>query len=249
MTTTAKIEIRTPDGVADAHTYAPSGAGAAPGIVFYPDAGGVRPSMHAMAERLAKLGYFVLLPNIFYRAGAFAPFDMKTVFSDAPERSRIMALIKSLDNASAMRDAGAWLDALASQPGALPGKAGCVGYCLGGRLAFATAGTHGDRIGAAASIHGGSLATGEPDSPHTKAANVKAALYFGVADNDGSCPPEHQALLASSLGAAHVRYQIELYSGKLHGFAVSDMPVYDEAAAEQHWARVGTLFGSSLSRA
>lgn len=248
MTEPEKIQIRTLDGVADAWAYRPEGAAKTPAVLFYHDAGAVRPSMHAMAARLAGLGYFVLLPNLFYRAGEFAPFDVKTIFSVPEERARLMALVKALDGGAAMRDAGAYLDAIAAHAGARPGKVGVMGYCLGGRLAFTTAGAYPDRIGAAASFHGGHLVTGEPDSPHLAADKIKAELYFGVADEDGSCTPEHQGILASTLGAAHVAYQIELYRAP-HGFAVPDTPVYDEAAAERHWARLAELFASALPRA
>ena len=217
-------------------------------MIFFIDALGVRPSMHQMAERLASLGYFVLLPNVLYRAGDFEPFDPKTVFGDEAERGRLFGIIKSLDQASAMRDVGAYLDAIASHPGAQKGAVGAVGYCMGGRLAFIAAGTYGDRIGAVASFHGGNLVTGEPTSPHLKADKIRAKLYFGVADNDGSCTPEAQGTLASALGAAHVAYQIELYPGAMHGFAVPDMPVYDEAAAERHWKRMATHFAEALPR-
>jgi carboxymethylenebutenolidase len=249
VTEPEKLPIRTPDGVADAWAYRPEGAAPAPAVIFYADAGGVRPSMHDMAARLARLGYFVLLPNIYYRAGEYAPFDMKTVFSMPEERARIMAMIQALDVDSAMRDAGAFLDAIAAHASATPGRVGVMGYCMGGRLAFTTAGAHPDRIGAAACIHGGHIVTGEPNSPHLAASKIKAELYFGVADEDGSCTPEHQGILASTLGAAHVAYQIELYRGARHGFAVPDMPVYDQAAAERHWARLATLFKSALPHA
>jgi carboxymethylenebutenolidase len=248
MTAPEKLQIRTPDGVADAWAYRPEGAAPAPAVLFYPDAGGIRPSMHQMAGRVAELGYFVLLPNVYYRAGDFAPFDLKTVFTDPEERARIMSLVKSLEGDVSVRDAGAYLDAIAAHAGARPGKVGVMGYCMGGKLAFTIAGTHPDRIAAAASIHGGYIATGEPDSPHRSADKIKAELYFGVADEDGSCTPEHQGILASALGAARVAYQIELYRGARHGFAVPDLPMYDEAAAERHWARLAALFASALPR-
>ena len=249
MTTPEKLEIRTPDGVAAAWAYRPPGGGAAPAIIYLPDAGGVRPTSQQMAERLSSLGYFVLLPNTLYRSGDFAPVDMKTVFSNPPERARLMEAIKKVDAAAAERDVGAYLAAVAQQPGVLPGKVGCVGYCMGGRIAFIAAGAYPERVGAAASFHGGNLANGEPDSPHLKAGHIRAHVYLGVADNDGSCTPEQQGLLASSLGAAHVTYQIELYAGVSHGFAVPDMPVYDAAAAERHWERLTTFFAASLPRA
>jgi carboxymethylenebutenolidase len=244
--TSDKLEIRTPDGIADAWTYRADRPGASPAIILYPDAGGVRPTTRQMAERLASLGYFVLLPNVLYRAGELEPVDMKTIFADPATRARIMAVLKQLDTAAIERDVGAYLDAVAQQPGALAGKVGGVGYCLGGRMAFIAAGAYPDRVAAAASIHGGGLATGEPDSPHAKADRIRARVYLGVADEDGSCTPEHQGTLASSLGAAHVLYQIELYAGAKHGFAVPDMPVYDAVAAERHWERLAAFFGSAL---
>jgi carboxymethylenebutenolidase len=159
-----------------------------------------------------------------------------------------MAVIGQLDAAAIARDAGAYLDAVQGLAGARPGPVGCVGYCLGGRMAFTTAGAHPERVAAVASIHGGHLTTGEPDSPHAKAERIKARVYLGVADEDASCSPEAQGLLASALGAAHVAYQIELYPGARHGFAVPDMPVYDAAAAERHWTRIAALFREALPR-
>jgi len=245
MTTPEKLEIRTPDGVADAWAYRPSGAGPSPAILYLPDAFGVRPASHQMCERLASLGYFVLQPNVLFRAGDFAPFDIATTFSDPAARARIMGMMQQIDT---VRDTLAYLDAIARQPGALAGKVGCVGYCLGGRMAFVAAGNHPERIAAVASIHGGNLVSDKENSPHAKAAELRARVYLAVADEDGSCTPEHQGILASSLGAAHVAYQIELYPGARHGFAVPDFPVYDAAAAERHWQRLATFFGESLPR-
>ena len=246
MTTPEKIEIPTPDGVAQAWTYRPEGKGTSPAVLYLPDAFGVRPATHQMCERLASLGYFVLQPNVLYRAGDFAPFNIKTAFSDPSERARLMGMMQQIDS---VRDTEIYLEAIAQQPGALAGKVGCVGYCLGGRMAFIAAGYHADRVGAAASIHGGNLVTDKENSPHTRASHIRARVYLGVADEDGSCTPEHQGILASSLGAAHVAYQMELYPGARHGFAVPDFPIYDAAAAERHWVRLAALFGEALPRA
>jgi carboxymethylenebutenolidase len=157
--------------------------------------------------------------------------------------------MQSLDVDSGMRDAKAYMDGILSQPGVAGDKVGLVGYCMGGRLAFTAAGTHPERVAAVACIHGGHIVTDKADSPHANAPNIRARVYLGVADNDGSCTPEHQGALASSLGAAHVAYQIELYQGKSHGFAVPDMPVYDEEAAERHWERIAAIFAASLPHA
>ncbi len=245
-TTRRELDIKTADGSAKAWGYRPEGHAPVPGVLFFIDALLVRPSMHAMAERLAAKGYFVLLPNVFYRGGEVAPFDPLTVWSDEKERTRLFALLSGVSIEAAMQDTGAYLDAIAAQKDVQTGGVAVMGYCMGGRWAFSAAAHHGDRIKAMASIHGGNLITEKPDSPHLGADKMSAKLYFGVADQDGSCTPEHQGALATTLGRAHLDYQIELYKGAKHGFAVSDMPVYDQAAAERHWSRVEALFATTL---
>jgi carboxymethylenebutenolidase len=240
------IEAKTPDGTATCFLHRPSGDGPHPGVIFYIDALGVRPAMHGMAARLASKGYAVLIPNVLYRAGNYAPFDPKTVWSNQSERERLMAIINQVDVAASKRDVAVWLDVLSSQAGVRPDRLGAVGYCMGGRLAFITAGMHPDRVAAAASIHPGRLVTPDADSPHALAERIRASVYLGVADNDQSFTPEQQATVAGALGAAHVHYQMELYAGASHGFAVPDVPPYQEQAAERHWERVSELFASAL---
>jgi carboxymethylenebutenolidase len=238
------LEISTPDGVARAWLHR-DGAGPRPAVLLYVDAYGVRAAMQEKAARLAGLGYTVLLPDIFYRA-SYPPFDKATVWSDPPERARLMALMQSITIDRLRIDAAAWLDALAEN-GGRPDRVGTVGYCMGGRLAYLTAALHPDRVRAAASFHGGGLVSDAPDSPHRLAPRVKASLYLGVADDDRSCTPEHQGALATALGAAHLDYAIELYPGKRHGFAVPDHPgAADPEAEARHWRRLERFYGETL---
>ncbi len=242
-TKATKIEVKTDDGIARCWVTRPkTAAGPLPGLLMYPDAGSVRPVTVDMAARAAELGYVVLQPEMFYRAGDYPPFDPKTVFSDPPERERLMKLIRSLDNATAMRDAKHWLRALSDVDGVRPGPVGTFGYCMGGRLAFATAGAHPDRVAAVACHHGGGLATDAEDSPHLSASKIQARLYFGVADADPSCPPAMQARLVEALATHHLRFSIDHFAKVSHGYAVPDFPVFDAAAAERHWARMAELF-------
>ena len=243
-----ELKIRTADGEAAAWGYRPEGDGSFPAVVFLIDAFGVRPAMHEMAERLSKQGYYVLLPNLLYRAGAFAPFDPKSVWTDAKERDRLMAIIKQLDTASAMRDFAAYFEVLSAQTGVLADKVGLTGYCMGGRLAFTAAEAMPDRVGAAAAFHAGGLVTEEADSPHLNASKIKAQLYFGVADEDRSCTPEQQGTLVSALAKAKLRFQLELYPGAQHGFAMPDTPAYNREAYDRHWTRMLALFGEALPR-
>ena len=242
-----EIDVKTADGVAHAWTCR-GGEGPRAAVLLYPDAFGVRPSMHEMAERIANLGYLVLLPNVFYRAGDHAPFDSATVWSIPSERDRLMALIHSLTPERVDIDGGAYLDAIAAQRDVRRDRIGIIGYCMGGRMSFLTAGKHPDRVRAAASFHGGGLVTDASDSPHRLANRVRASVYFGVADSDRSCTPEHQGALAAALGAANVQYCIELYKGKKHGFAVRDHAgAYDADAADRHWRRLESFFGETLT--
>ncbi|MEZ4240698.1 MAG: dienelactone hydrolase family protein [Myxococcota bacterium] len=233
-----RIEVQVPDGTADALLFRADG----PTVVFYMDAGGLRPAMTAMAERLQAAGYTVLQPNLYWRSGPFAPFDFGTVFTDPAERDRLFGLLRTVRAADVVADTRAWLDHLGIE------RAGTVGYCLGGRAAFVVASALGERIAAGASIHGGGLVTDADDSPHRGAAGVRGELYFAVADHDNGCTAAHQATLREALDAAGVRYQLELYEGARHGFAVPDAPVFDAAAAERHYERVLALFGRALPR-
>jgi carboxymethylenebutenolidase len=152
----------------------------------------------------------------------------------------------ALTPAAAGADGQAWLSYLRGRPEADTGAVGTVGYCMGGRLSLRLAGEASDAVAAAASFHGGSLATEEPDSPHLAAVRARGELYVGHADDDRSMPPEQMARLTRELAQAHVRHTAELYVGARHGWTQTDTPVYDEPSAERHWARMLDLFGRVL---
>jgi carboxymethylenebutenolidase len=242
---TTQLSVKTADGTADCQLFHPDGPGPFPAVIYLSDAFGVTPGAVEMAQRLASNGYAVLLPNLFYRSGKVPPFDPATVWADPKERDRLMAIMGPA-NKGAAGDMPAYFAALAAQPGVKSDRVGLVGYCMGGRLGLLIAEAYPDRVAAVAAIHAGNLVTDAPDSPHKHVDKVKARLYFGVADEDRSCTPEHQKALEAALKAAGVRYQLELYPGARHGFAVNGGHVYDAAAAERHWERVLELFKDTL---
>ena len=189
--TRREIAIRTEDGTASATLFLPDAASPAiirPGVVLYMDAFGPRPALDQMAERLAAEGYLVLVPDLFYRFGAYGPFDAKTAFKEEASARQLRAMIDGTTQAMTISDTGHFLDAL-SEAGA-QGPAGVVGYCMGGSRALSAAPAYPERIAAAASFHGGHLASDKPDSPHLKAASIKARVHIGAAGVDGSFPPE-----------------------------------------------------------
>jgi len=241
-----KLTIATTDGTCDATFFAPprpSGNGAA--VIIYMDAFGPRPAMDMMAGRIADMGYAALVPDLFYRFGAYGPFDAKTAFSNPDTGARIRQMIGETTQAMTVSDTAAFLDALAKE--GFGGKAGAAGYCMGGARAINAAAYHPDRIVAAASLHGGNLAGDSPDSPAANAARLKhARVYVGVAGVDKSFPPEQSARLAQSFREAEIDHAVENYVGCAHGWAVPDHSVYDPAGAERHWKRLETLFAETL---
>jgi len=200
-----------------------------------------------MAQRLASNGYFVVVPNLYYRAGPFAPFDPKLVTAEGPERDRFKGMIQSITDTMVMRDTGAALSMISAQPSARPGGIGVVGYCMGGGFALSAAGTFPDRVVVAASFHGGSLATDKPDSAHRLANRMRAKVYVGVAEIDASFSPEQQARLEKALSEGGVDFAIEIYKGAKHGFAVTGHLAYDRDSSERHWQRLLHLFKETLS--
>lgn len=242
-----KVEIKTADGNCDCYVYDPPGNAPAPAVVMYMDGLGIRPDLRAMAERLASDGYYVMLPNLYYRAGAYAPFNMATMLTDEAERNRMMALVQSVTNAGTMKDTTAFLAFLDRQPRVKGPKVGCVGYCMGGPLVLTAAGTFPDRIAAGASIHGANLANDRPDSPHLLAPKMRGKVYIGVAEIDPWLQPGEMDRLKAALEAAGANYTMETYAGVQHGFAANGTPMYDREAAERHWQRILALFRETLS--
>jgi carboxymethylenebutenolidase len=239
----------------DCYTFTPEGATpqgatleetARPAVILFMDAFGIRPQLAEMAQRLASHGYFVVVPNLYYRAGSFAPFDSKLVTVEGPERDRFKGMIQSISDTGVMRDTGAVLAMIDSQPSARPGGIGVVGYCMGGGFALSAAGTFPDRVVAAASFHGGSLATDKPDSAHRLAHRMRAKVYVGVAEIDASFSPEQQYRLEKALSEGGVDYTIEIYKGVKHGFAVTGHLVYDPDSSARHWQRLLHLFKETL---
>jgi carboxymethylenebutenolidase len=240
------IPIKTPDGTADVYVFHPAGKGPWPAVLIYMDIFGPRPELFQMAQRLASNGYYVLLPDLYYRSGKYAPFNVQTVFKDDSEKARIMKLKDSINNTLMMRDMGGYLDFLKSQPRVAGAKIGCVGYCMGAPFALAAAGTFPDRVAAAALFHGTKLAIDQPDSPHLLAPKMQAQVYVGVAEIDPNFTKQERDRLGDALTTARVRHTIEIYPNAQHGFAVNGTSAYDREASERHWQRLLELFGQTL---
>jgi carboxymethylenebutenolidase len=237
--------VTTADGTCPVRLFTPGGEGPWPGVVMYPDAGGTRDTLADMAAELAGYGYAVLLPDVYYRQGDWAPFDMATAFNDDDERKRLMSFIGSITPENWASDATAFFDYLVARPEVSGNTFGTTGYCMGGRASFVVAGRLPDRVAAAASFHGGGLVTDSADSPHLRADQIQAVVYVAGAENDGSFTTQHAEQLEKALTAAGVDHKIEIYPAA-HGYAVPDNASYDAAAADRHWAAMRDFFGAHL---
>lgn len=241
-----EVLIQTADGSCRTYVLTPDGTGPWPGVIFYMDGLGIRPALIDMAARLADGGYVVLLPDLFYRAGLYEPLDPKAVFASGDVRGAISHLLGATDVARAMADTAAFLAYLDSRTDVRGLKVGTTGYCMGGAMSLTAAGTYPDRIAAAASFHGGDLATDADNSPHRLAPAMNARVYVAGADNDASYPPEMAARLDQALTDGGVEHRCEIYAGALHGWTMTDFPIYNEAAADRHWKELTSLFGEEL---
>ena len=240
-----RLTIRTSDGECPSYLFAPAGGeGPWPAVVVYMDAGGIRPALIDMAQRLADASYVVLVPDLFYRYGPYGPFVPKEVFA-GDFRAVLGPLMATTNNLKAAQDTGALLAYLDSRSDVAGRRIGAVGFCMGGGMAVAAAGTWPDRFAAAASFHGGRLATDDPASPHLLVPQLQAELYIGAAENDASYPPEMAERFEAVLNKHSVRFRAETYPAA-HGWMKPDFPVYDHDQAERGWTEMLDLFGRTL---
>ena len=245
-----EIALPTPDGDARAFTFTPKGEGPWPAAIIFMDAPAIRPALFEFGERLAANGYFTLLPDLFWRAGRYAPINVKEVFADEAKRREVFGkLTGSTSPEKQLVDAKASLDYLAAQPQVKGDKVAVTGYCMGCGVVMRVAGTYPDRLAAAAGFHGGRLATDAPDSPHLLAPKITAKVLVAGADEDAGFPPEQADRLRAALTSASVENEVTIYPGARHGYTMPDLPVYNEAAAERHWTEMLALFDGALKEA
>jgi len=242
-----QVEIVTPTGVMDTFVTHPERGGPFPVVFFYMDAPGIREELRDMARRLAAVGYAVVLPNLYYRAGTGTILDQLRLREEGPERERMWQFMSNLNNALVMEDTRALFQFIDEQSFARAARIGCVGYCMSGQFVFTAAAEFPGRIAAMASLYGVGLVTDRPDSPHLRAGRIAAEMYFGCAEVDSYAPPEVVAALSRTLASTDAVYEIERYSGTEHGFAFPKRPVYDKDAAERHWERLFALFHRQLA--
>ena len=234
--------IETSDGCMDVFVTHPDSGGSHPVVLFYMDSFGVRDALRDMARRIAAEGYFVILPNLYYREVQAASAE----YAATPVDSRIH-YARHISNRGVLEDTSELLSYVESEPRADASAIGALGYCMSGAFALAAAGTYPDRIRCAASIYGVNLVTDAEDSPHRLAERFGGELYFACAEHDDYAPRAVIDQLQADLAGTAVNHAIEWYPGTRHGFAFADRAdVYDRASAERLWDRLFALFERNL---
>jgi len=244
--TESDVNIKTPDGTADCYFVHPaSGTGA--GVVVWPDILGLRPGFRTMGKRLAESGYSVLVVNPFYRSKKAPVIAEGAKFSDPAVSAAVRSLAGALNPTTHVTDAKAfvaWLDTQASV--SKTRKIGTTGYCMGGPMVMRTAAAVPQRVGAAATFHGGGLASTAADSPHLLVPQMKAQSLHCVAQNDDQRDANAKVLLKEAFDKAKLPTEIEVYPA-MHGWCAIDSEQYNMEQAERAHARLLVLFGKALA--
>ena len=245
------VQIKTRDGQPEASIFQPdTGKGPWPAVLVYMDGRGIRPALFELGERIAQAGYIVLLPDLFYRGGEYDAPDAKRFSEDEAFRNNWRdKYMATATKANIRSDTESFLAFLAARPEVSSLAIGTTGYCMGGGLSLSAAGNFPDRVLAAASYHGGNLATDAADSPHRLAPRIKARVYVAGAVEDSSFSDEQKQVLVAALEAAKVDHTVETYAGAKHGWVPSDSAVYDREASERHYRTLIALFDATLKHA
>jgi carboxymethylenebutenolidase len=244
--TETDVQIKTPDGTADAYFVHPA-SGKHPAVLIWPDILGLRPAFREMGNRLAAEGYAVLVVNPFYRVKKAPIMPAGASLQDEATRKTLFGYMGALTPETAATDSKTFIAYLDGQAAVDKNKKiGTAGYCMGGPLTMRTAATNPDRVGAGASFHGANLANDKPDSPHLLVPTLKAQYLFAIAENDDKQAPQAKDKLREAFAVAKLPAEIEVYPA-MHGWCPPDSPVYNEAQAEKAWGRMLALFKTALA--
>ncbi len=235
-----EIDIQTKDGVMNTFITHPEEEGPHPLVMFLMDAPGKREEMHDMARRLGTAGYYVMLPNLYYRR-------VREYVIENSNREEMYSHMDSLTNAMVCEDVEVLMNFAADDDAARDGKIGCVGYCMSGPFAFAAAAAFPNEIAASASFHGVRLFGDSADSPHLDASKISGEMYFGCAETDEHAPQQMIDDLEEYLEGIDIKSRVEWYPDTEHGFVFPGRKgKYHKAASERHWERLLAMYARCL---
>ncbi len=237
------LDIPTSDGSMNTFVVYPEENGPHPVVLFYMDAPGKRDELHDMARRIAAVGYYVVLPNLYYRKSR----DFKLTERTEAAMAEMFKLMGTLNATTTQMDTDAMLKFVDAQPEANTSRVGALGYCMSGPYVMWAAAQFPGRLSCIASIYGANMVTSQPDSPHLMPPKILCESYFACAEIDQWAPREAVETLQASLKAAGTPHRLEWYPGVHHGFAFPKREgIYNREAAERHWERLFDLFRRRL---
>jgi carboxymethylenebutenolidase len=240
------LDIVTDDGAMETFICRPERNGPHPAVLMLMDAPGIREELHDMARRLASVGYCVLLPNLYYRAGRDSKFSAEVLEEGSAEHTRMRAIRAPMTIPPAMEDVGAMLAFIDGRDDIKAGPVGTHGYCMSGPYALAAAARYPGRIAAAASFYGTWLVSEAEESPHLTLGQTEGELYIACAEHDHLAPLPMVEELKGLFDKSGAGGELEIYPGAHHGFAFPDRSIYDKPAAERHWERLIALYRRTL---
>lgn len=240
------IELPTASGKMPTFCCRPERGGPFPPVLFLMDAPGVRDELKDMVRRLASVGYYVLLPNLYYRAGNDTYYGPDVLTQGSDDHKRMRAVRTKMTIPPVMEDVADMIAFLDGDAHARDGAVGCHGYCMSGPYALAAAARYPERIAAAASFYGTWLVSDAQESPHLSFAKMRAEIYIGCAEHDDLAPMPMVDELRTAFLASKVDGELEIYPNVHHGFAFPLRWCYDQAAAERHWERLHALYARGL---
>ena len=237
------VDVRTPAGRMDTFITHPESTGPHPAVIIYMDAPGIREELYDFARRVGAVGYYCLVPDLYYRKGRVR-FDVNKL--DDALRAKMRGIWHNLSNAMVMDDTRGLLDFLDAGEPVRPGALGSIGYCMSGQYVLSAAGTFPRRFRATASLHGVRQVTDQPDSPHLLAPSFQGELYCGFAEHDAAVPQAEVEQLAAVLKTCALKAQVEVHPGTEHGYSFPERKAYQRTAAERNWERIFAMFHRQL---
>jgi carboxymethylenebutenolidase len=238
-----EVVVSTKHGSMPTFAACPDGPGDHPGIIFYMDAPGIREELRNMARRIARHGYFCLLPDLYYRLGTIR---LDLMQRDDAKMAVMRAVMNSQSNAFVVDDTAALLAYLDAQDKARPGPVGCVGHCMSGQYITTVSARFPHRMAAAASLYGVGIITDKEDSPHLLLDRIKGELYYAFAETDQAVPAHIPGDLKKALDKADAKYELKVFPGTHHGFCFPERAVYDTLAAEETWSKIFAMWDRCL---
>ncbi|MDT7838027.1 dienelactone hydrolase family protein [Aquabacterium sp. OR-4] len=199
------VPVASAEGAFDAYLVRPPGGRSGPGLLLLQEIFGVNAHIQAVAQQYALAGFTVLAPDLFWRQQPRVALRY-----DGADRERAMALMRSVQREQVVADMAASLGVLRAQPSCGP-KVAALGYCMGGRLAFAAAALCG--VDAAVAYYGGGIAD-QLDLAH----KIRCPMQFHHAGRDAHIPATAVASIEAAMALTPEGAECHLYPEADHGF-------------------------------